>query len=1033
MSNLDSLFSLIPYSVGDVCDGFKIESIEPMDEYQAVGITAVHQKSGLRLFHFYNDDRENLFSFCFKTPPVDDTGVAHIIEHSVLSGSKRFPVKDPFQSFLKGSVNTFLNAMTYPEKTLYPAATVHEKDYFNLMDVYGDAVFHPLLTREIFEQEAYRIDKSDDGTYHATGIVYNEMQGSYSDKERLMFEHSCQVLFPDTVYQYDSGGVPFNIPELTYEQFLEFHKEYYHPTNCSLFLYGNIASERQFKFLDERILCDLKKEEGHCADEIKLQPSWDAPKHYHFSAPRGEDDDESSMSTVNWVVGAVESPLDALAYDLLSSVLLDNSSSPLYKGLLATGLGEDLSPSSGMDSSLRQAIFSCGLRGMKIEDCEGFDKIVINILSEIVKEGLHADAVEASLRLFEFRLREIRGGIPNGLRMMDRSLSGWIHGAGATDFLKMKDNLKQLRLNIEQIPNYLETMIQRILIDNNHQAQVTLTPDEKEGERNAQQMKDVVEAVLLRERQIDSDYPENRIQAFSRHQNKKESQEALDKMPRLLRSDISTEILSLELQLDSIESDKDNHLEKKPVEFAFHPCNSNQITYYSIVFDLGQIKDDDSLLIIPLLARMMSSAAVGDLDYHEVARKSSLLTGALYPLSESGTRADSFSVERDDNGDIAKLIFKVKVLDERVDEALPWLFDLITLSKMDDKAKLKELILEAKNDYRSSIVPDAAEYALSRSRSGFSKPAALAELWRGLSQFALTEWMGEIKDKNMDQLCDAFESLRLRLFRSPGISFSVTSDAKMKKSLKDHSKGFLNQIDLLLASKIDAVLPPDLMIKSQLDKKFEWSRDVIKPGDFQLFKLPVGVACNSLTVKGVDFPDELAIPMQILSMLMNTDYLWSVVRMQGGAYGSSSSLNSLESYFSFYSYRDPSITATFEAFRKALVNYHENRVDQGDIDQAVITIAGRELRPFKPAEQGAVAWRRHLYGVSDELRKEKRAQLLAVNVESIQAAAGKLLDSLSTGCFVSFAGPEALAKDISNLKKPLKVLSGSYKEYGLTL
>ncbi|MEA1910296.1 MAG: insulinase family protein, partial [Spirochaetota bacterium] len=400
---------------GDSIHGFTLTSVSDLKEYKGKGYTFKHNKTGLELFHLHNDDTENLFSFSFKTPAYDNSGVAHILEHSVLSGSEKYPVKDPFMSLMKGSMNTFLNAMTYPEKTVYPAASPVEKDYFNMMSVYADAVFFPLLKKEVFHQEGHRLEFDEDGNLKIVGIVFNEMKGAYSDHDSIVGEWCYRSLLPDTQYCYDSGGEPEAIPDLSYEQFKKYHETYYHPSNCKVFLYGNIPSEKQLGFLDEKFLNTFEFKEVNT--EIREQIRWEKPSFMELTSPLTENEDPRGKSTiaVNWLMNSIGNPLDLLSLEVLSEILLSNTGSPLYKSIIDSGLGEDISPVSGLETDVRELIFSVGIRGTDPDKKEPFEKLIENEFKKLVEKGLPSDTVKGALKRVEFRNREIKGGAPFGL------------------------------------------------------------------------------------------------------------------------------------------------------------------------------------------------------------------------------------------------------------------------------------------------------------------------------------------------------------------------------------------------------------------------------------------------------------------------------------------------------------------------------------------------------------------------------------------------------------------------------------------
>ena len=379
---------------GDKMHGFTLVSVSDQEEYKGKGYTYRHDKTGLELFHLHNDDTENLFSFTFKTPAYDNSGVAHILEHSVLSGSRKYPVKDPFMALMKGSMNTFLNAMTYPEKTVYPAASPVEKDYFNMMSVYADAVFFPLLKKEVFHQEGHRLEFDEDGNLKIVGIVFNEMKGAYSDHDSIVGEWCFRSLFPDTQYHYDSGGQPETIPDLSYEEFKNYHETYYHPSNCRVFLYGNISSEKQLQFLENEFLNSFVKK--NVDTEIKNQVRWDKPRAIEFTSPLTDNEDPKGKSTiaVNWLISDIGKPMDLLSMEVLSDILLSNSGSPLYKAIVDSGLGADLSPVSGLETDVKELIFSVGIRGSDPDKKESFEKLLEDELTKITNKGFLPGIVE---------------------------------------------------------------------------------------------------------------------------------------------------------------------------------------------------------------------------------------------------------------------------------------------------------------------------------------------------------------------------------------------------------------------------------------------------------------------------------------------------------------------------------------------------------------------------------------------------------------------------------------------------------------
>jgi len=389
------------YAIGQRYGAFVLQSVTRVPEYESTGLLFLHEPTGCTVYHLHNDDEENLFSFIFKTPPTDSRGTAHIIEHAVLSGSREYPIKDPFLAPSRVSMNTFLNAMTYPDKTMYPASSTVKKDFFNLLEVYGDSVLFPLLRRETFHQEGRRYYFDDAGALEVDGVVYNEMKGNYSSHDSIAGEWSYRSLFPDSAYRFDSGGEPEEIRDLTYDEFVAFHRRWYHPSNCRIFLYGDIPPEETLRVLHDRFLSHFGEAGNGDRRESLLepQPRWESPRSFRLTSPAAEGDETAGKTTItmNWLTASVFDPLMVLSLEVLTEILLGHSGSPLQKAIVDSGLGEDLSPVSGLDTHTMELVFTVGLRGTDPDRRDAFEALVIGVLGRLVADGIPADVVEGAL------------------------------------------------------------------------------------------------------------------------------------------------------------------------------------------------------------------------------------------------------------------------------------------------------------------------------------------------------------------------------------------------------------------------------------------------------------------------------------------------------------------------------------------------------------------------------------------------------------------------------------------------------------
>ena len=559
-----------------------------LPDYNGTGTRYRHEASGAEVFHLANEDPENMFAFAFATYPEDSTGVAHILEHTVLSGSERFPVKDPFLQLLKGSVNTFLNAMTYPDKTVYPAASPVAKDLFNMMKVYGDAVFFPLLKGELFRQEGHRLQFDGDGSLERTGIVYNEMKGNYSSHDSVVGERCFQSLFPDTVYRHDSGGDPAIIPQLTYEQFTAFHRRYYHPSNARIVLYGNIPAAEYLEFLHTEFLSRFEAQ-SPIAPPAR-QPRWTAPRLVEATYPLEGVDDLSRRSsvTVNWLLFPVTDARRILATAVLSDILLGHSGSPLTKALVDSGIGQDLSPVVGLEVELHEAVFSVGLRGTDGGRKDEIEALVFDTLRRLADEGVPTDTIEGSLRRVEFGNREMKGG-PNGLRVMGRALRGWMYGGGPMDALDFGRYIAELREALVADGRLFEKMIVELLLDNPHRSTVVVRPDAEQLKRESRalerELNELNESLSVEDR--------GRIEGDSKDltalQETPDDPAALADIPFLRLADIPREVRTVPYDTATLPNGS--------ASLYLHKEFTNGILYLDVAFDFGALSPREESLL----------------------------------------------------------------------------------------------------------------------------------------------------------------------------------------------------------------------------------------------------------------------------------------------------------------------------------------------------------------------------------------------------------------------------------------------------
>ncbi len=604
--------------------GFTILDVVDLKELKAKGIWAKHEKSGAEVFHVLNDDIENLFSFAFATSPDDNTGAPHILEHSVLCGSERYPLKDAFIILAQGSLQTFLNAITFPDKTVYPASSINEHDYFNLMSVYGDAVFRPLLPEWTFMQEGHRYEFQD-GKLAVTGVVYNEMKGAYSSLDSYAGLWSVKAVMPGTPYAFESGGDPLEIPSLTWEELKEFHRSRYSPANCKVFLAGNIPTEKQLAFLND---------EFFAAEPVAKTPRWHEPKKFNIDCPA--DSEGKSTVFISWLCGDVTDINENIALAALTEILLGHDGSPLTRALIESGLGEDLTPVSGLEGEIRETLFVAGLKGVAADGsaadgieqaAQKIENLIMGELKRLAAEGIPSEEIEAALLSMEFSQREIRrSGGPFSLVWMRRSLRAWLHNSKPWEGLLLDPPLAKIKENLAANKKYFESLIQKYFIDNPHRALVILEPKEdflpKQEETFAAALAEKEKTMSESERQSIIE----KSAALEKIQSEGDSPQALASIPHLSRGDLTAE--------DDIIHRRHEDLRGTPA--LCHELFTNGITYADIAFPLDILPSEDYLWL-PFFARAAASVGLPGMDYGEVSSLLARTVGGFNALLHTGS------------------------------------------------------------------------------------------------------------------------------------------------------------------------------------------------------------------------------------------------------------------------------------------------------------------------------------------------------------------------------------------------------------
>ena len=996
---------------GDVLDGcFQILDVIDLEELNARGIWARHRKCGAEVFHILNDDQENLFCFAFATPSKDSTGAAHILEHSVLCGSQSFPLKDAFIVLAQGSLQTFLNAWTFPDKTVYPASSVNEQDYFNLMSVYGDAVFRPLLSEWTFMQEGHRLffapgedagdGKSGDklaGRLQITGVVYNEMKGAYSSMDTYAGHWSVKSVLQGTVYDFESGGDPDNIPDLTWEGLKDFHSSWYSPANCRIFLAGNIPTGKQLSFLDKNFFSLLPS--GSRNEPIKQAIPWDSPRSFTVPCPAGSDQKPTVL--LSWLCGDIRDSDETMGLAALTEILLGHDGSPLTMALVESGLGEDISPVSGLESELRETSFCAGLRGVdgSGDNAGKVEKLILGELERLERSGIPEGEIEAALLALEFSNREIRrSGGPFSLVWMRRSLRAWLHGGKPWDSLLFAPLFSDLKRRLGEDRRYFEKMIRRYFLDNPHRALIVIEPkegflEEKEASM-ARRMQDLESSMGKAEKEAIARKNAELLEI----QEKEDSPEVLASIPHLSRKDLSTEI-------DVIQRE---YADAMGAPMLVHPLYTNGISYVDLAFPLDRFSPDDYAWF-PFFARAAVSVGLPGMDYAEVssllARTSGGFHGMLFTssMAPGAARAGVFPGGIFDVTGRDWIIFRLKALDEKIIPSMELAIRLIKEADFSDLKRLRDLVLEMKNEISSNLAPSGHIYASGYSGRLFSRSQAVDEMWNGLDQLLFSF---KLADMDISSVAAKLKFIQAALAET-GLLVNLTADRPAE--LETEIGRLLGRFGAPKPRNADSENKESFFGLSQFKSSSHGRGDV-----FLSPSLQVGFA--AMTLRAEPYNSPLRGAEAVMSHQLSTGALWEEIRMKGGAYGAFVQPNNLEGRFSFCTYRDPDPLRSMETFSSILrSNVRDTILRDEAIDKAVIGAYAPETCPRTPAEKGLVDFLRFLIGIEDSHRSARLKELVAVTADQIDTVLKRLANDTEPAYPVIIAGKAEAEKAASRL------------------
>ncbi len=952
-----------------VINGFELLKEQYIVEMNTNALLLRHLKTGAELLSLENEDENKVFGITLRTPPADSTGLPHIMEHAVLCGSEKYPLKEPFVELLKGSLKTFLNAFTYPDKTCYPVASQNLQDFYNLVDVYVDAIFHPLIPPHILEQEGwhYELD-APDGQVTYKGVVFNEMRGAYSDPDNILSRFSRQSLFPDTPYGVDSGGDPEVIPELTYEQFKAFHEKYYHPSNARIFFYGDDDPEERLRRMDGylRYFQVIQVDSG-----IPLQTPIDRERRLEIPFDPGEEaEDPKGMLVVNWMLPEVMDPQTALAFRILGHILLGSPAAPLRRALIESGLGEDLA-GDGLEGELRQMTFSTGLKGIRPKDGKKVEALIHATLEELSSQGIDPETVAASLNTIEFRLRESNTGyFPRGLNYMLRALTTWLYDGDPCAPLAFEAPLAAIKARVESDEAYFESLIREHLLNNSHRTVVALQPDP-----GLRQRKDAAEKQRLAEIQR-AKSPDELQEIIENTRRLKEIQETPDP-PEALAT-----IPSLSLE----DLDKQNKLIPLVVSrmdgawLLYHDLFTNGILYLDLGFDLHALPQE-LLPYVPLFGSALFEIGTGSQDYVRLSQRIGRYTGGIRPTSY-------VSMTEGREASAAWLFLRGKSTVEQASELLDILRDVLLTVKLDNQERFRQMVLEAKAEREAALVPGGHIAVNTRLRALFDEAGWVNEQLGGVSYLFFLRRLAQAVDQDWPSVLEKLERLKEILISKNEMILNVTLDQDNWNDFQPRLAGFL---DALPAHK---------------PSPHEWQPEEGVP--FEGLAIPAQVNYVGKGDNLYRFGYQPHGSINVINRYLQTTWLWERVRVQGGAYGGFSVFDRRSGVFTYISYRDPNLLATLDIYDRTAEFLRGLELSREELTKSIIGAIGDMDAYQLPDAKGYTSMVRYLVGETDEARQRWREQILGTTSEHFRSFAQSLEALKDGGRVVVLGAQEAL-------------------------
>ncbi|KAG2654220.1 hypothetical protein PVAP13_1NG489800 [Panicum virgatum] len=956
--------------------GFEKVSEQIIDECKSTAVLYKHKKTGAEVMSVSNDDENKVFGIVFRTPPKNSTGIPHILEHSVLCGSRKYPLKEPFVELLKGSLHTFLNAFTYPDRTCYPVASTNTKDFYNLVDVYLDAVFFPKCVEDFqtFQQEGwhYELDNPDEEITYK-GVVFNEMKGVYSQPDNIMGRVSQQALSPENTYGVDSGGDPNEIPKLTFEEFKEFHSKYYHPSNARIWFYGDDDPKERLRVLSEYL---DQFEASTAPNESKIWPQrlFKEPVRVIEKFPAGEEGDlrKKYMVCINWLLS--EEPLDVeteLTLGFLDHLLLGTPASPLRRILLESGLGDAI-VGGGVEDELLQPQFSIGLKGVSEDNIQKVEELVMQTLKNLAEEGFASDAVEASMNTIEFALRENNtGSFPRGLSLMLRSIAKWIYDMDPFEPLKYEQPLQQLKARIAQEGSkaVFSPLIEKFILKNTHRVTVEMQPDPEKASRDEAAEKEILKQVKASMTQEDLAELAHATKELKEKQETPDPPEALKAVPSLSLQDIPKKPIHIPIEVGEING----------VKVLQHDLFTNDVVYSEVVFDMGSIKKEH-LQLLPLFCQSLLEMGTKDMDFVQLNQLIGRKTGGIsvYPFTSS---------VRGKEDPLTRIIVRGKAMAPRVEDLFNLMYTILQDVQFTEQQRFKQFVSQSKARMENRLRGSGHGIAAARMDAKLNAAGWIGEQLGGVSYLLYLRDLETKIDQDWDSISSSLEEMRKSLFSKNGCLINLTSDWKNLEKSNQHIAKFL---DSLPSS-------PSLGSDPWLSRLPSVNEAIVVPTQVNY----VGKAGN-LYQSGY----QLNGSAYVISKHISNTWLWDRVRVSGGAYGGFCDFDTHSGVFSYLSYRDPNLLKTLDVYDETAKFLRELEMDDDALAKAIIGTIGDVDAYQLPDAKGYSSLLRYLLGITDEERQQRREEILSTSLKDFKEFADAVESIKDNGVVVAVASPD---------------------------